>query len=823
MIEHMRTSGLLDEYYSGGFGMKQSSAWLSQVLKQITDLHPHLNILEVGAGTGGATKDILSIISGSFSTYTFTDVSSSFFADAAEVLEPWKDRTIFKVLDLEGVPDEQGFGQGQYDVIVASFVIHATAKLDKTLRNLRKLLRPGGYLVVGEGTSDGPLQSGDGFIFGPLPGWWLGVDEGRSLTPFINLDQWDTLLKGTGFSGIDSAMPQGLSDAFGLALFVSQAVDDRITFLRSPLDSTGCPSTFDPKTLKLIIVGGITEPTRKVAEEVGAIFKNIASEITHYISLEDLLSLEESASVICLAELDAPSFKNMTHERWNSFKKIFETTKTLLWISTGRLADQPWSNMPVGFGRTALNETLDLHAQFLDFPSIETVEPREIAQALLRLQFNDLSSDELLWTDEPEVTLNEKGNHLVPRLRSIGVANDRYNSAQRRVFHEVNLEERSVELQQTADKCLIRELSRYEVEGGRSTRTGTIKLRTTSSVLSALKTKFGHQFLTMGFDNVGRRYVCLVPKISNFVEVSEHNAVPYESEGNSTNESSLVTAVSSHLLVHYLLSFVYPGQKVAMYNPSPMVAKAMEHQASLKGVSVLYYTTECDEDQSSLPNNWKILPAYASRSEVLDVFPASQVVLFAGLFDMDDPLQRENGETMMSVLSSNCQCATADTIFALDGNESGPAAAIELAEVLKTAVNFAHDSPTLETHAVQSISLAAVTTNERPKNPLTILDWVSSTKVSAQVSRLDGPEEKCLFKGDKTYWVCGMSGALGISLCDWMIESGAKYIVITSRNPKIESTWVENHLSNGVTVKILSWYVFSITHVTQPPIRIILL
>lgn len=48
MLEHFRSSGLLDEYYAHGFGTMQSSLWLSQAIKQITDRHPHLSLLEIG-------------------------------------------------------------------------------------------------------------------------------------------------------------------------------------------------------------------------------------------------------------------------------------------------------------------------------------------------------------------------------------------------------------------------------------------------------------------------------------------------------------------------------------------------------------------------------------------------------------------------------------------------------------------------------------------------------------------------------------------------------------------------------------------------------
>ena len=271
MLEHFRSSGLLEEYYAHGFGTMQFSLWLGQAVKQITDRHPYLSLLELGkypfipaltklhhfvctavipgfhkepyaeircsgAGTGGATKNILPAIGHGLDQYTFTDISSSFFENAAETFSPWRDRMVFKVCDAEKDPLSQGFVEGSYDVIVASLVVHATAELDRTMGNLRKLLKPGGFLVIGEGSSDGQLQSGDGFIFGALPGWWLGVQEGRNLSPFVNAPQWDAILKRTGFSGIDTMSPPKFLETFGVILFVSQAVDDRVSsFGNQPL------------------------------------------------------------------------------------------------------------------------------------------------------------------------------------------------------------------------------------------------------------------------------------------------------------------------------------------------------------------------------------------------------------------------------------------------------------------------------------------------------------------------------------------------------------------------------------------------------------
>ena len=64
--------------------------------------------------------------------------------------------------------------------------------------------------------------------------------------------------------------------------------------------------------------------------------------------------------MITLSELDQPVFKDITLERWYAFKKMFEVERTVLWLISGRLEDELFSNMIVGFGRSVVYELEDL-------------------------------------------------------------------------------------------------------------------------------------------------------------------------------------------------------------------------------------------------------------------------------------------------------------------------------------------------------------------------------------------------------------------------------------------------------------------------------
>lgn len=89
---------------------------------------PDLRILEVGAGTGGTTAEVLPALSNlkpyndrNYLSYTFTDVSPGFFGSARKRFED-HEAIEYRVLDISKDPLDQGFTEGSFDVIVASNV-----------------------------------------------------------------------------------------------------------------------------------------------------------------------------------------------------------------------------------------------------------------------------------------------------------------------------------------------------------------------------------------------------------------------------------------------------------------------------------------------------------------------------------------------------------------------------------------------------------------------------------------------------------------------------------------------------------------------------
>lgn len=280
---------------------------MAHFAEQIIFRYPRMKIMEVGAGTGSATQAILNQIGRSYHSYTYTDISPGFFEEAEKMFSDHEDRFIYKVFNLEQEPKDQGFLENSYDMVVAANCIHATACLKDTLTRVRRLLMPGGYLLCLEGTNTDEILAL--FIFSGFEGWWLGEADGRPWGPMVKAGDWDTILKNSGFAGLDTVTPDDEALLRPFSVFAAQAVDDRIQLLREPLS----PTVQAPQHNDLIIIGGTTPAISSLMADLDSILglyfrRTIKVQTMESLNLQDV----SMATVLNLADLDSPSSRIST-------------------------------------------------------------------------------------------------------------------------------------------------------------------------------------------------------------------------------------------------------------------------------------------------------------------------------------------------------------------------------------------------------------------------------------------------------------------------------------------------------------------------------
>lgn len=162
-----------------------------------------LRILEVGAGVGGTTVEVLDAVGDTPLDYLFTDVSAFFLTDARQ---RFADRSGLRYgrFDINADALAQGVGEGTLDVVLAANVLHNAVDIAATLRGLRRLLQPGGVLLFVETTREmHQILTSMQFLMSARPGGEQAGDrDRRGGTDQIFLDetQWRTELDEAGFS-----------------------------------------------------------------------------------------------------------------------------------------------------------------------------------------------------------------------------------------------------------------------------------------------------------------------------------------------------------------------------------------------------------------------------------------------------------------------------------------------------------------------------------------------------------------------------------------------------------------------------------------------
>ncbi len=166
-----------------------------------------LRIIEVGAGTGSATASVLPELPEGRFDYTYTDISAGFFAEAEAQFGDADGGIEYRVLDIENDPVAQGFESHGYDLVIASNVLHATRYLEETLGHCREMLAPSGQLLALENLVG---QDWLDLTFGQLDGWWRFADDFRPRYAVAGPEVWRQALINAGFS---AAEVLGLGDA----------------------------------------------------------------------------------------------------------------------------------------------------------------------------------------------------------------------------------------------------------------------------------------------------------------------------------------------------------------------------------------------------------------------------------------------------------------------------------------------------------------------------------------------------------------------------------------------------------------------------------
>jgi SAM-dependent methyltransferase len=166
------------------------AAWAQGAARAVAPRVAGRRVLELGAGTGGTTRLLASSLR-RCDELVVSDVRQSFLDRIAAGLPGVPVTTA--IVDVDDIDP----ALGPFDVVYATNCLHVSSDPDGALARVRELLRPGGTLVLAEGShysksTPSPLS----LVLSLFDGWW---DAPRRRPGFLQPGQWLKALRGAGF------------------------------------------------------------------------------------------------------------------------------------------------------------------------------------------------------------------------------------------------------------------------------------------------------------------------------------------------------------------------------------------------------------------------------------------------------------------------------------------------------------------------------------------------------------------------------------------------------------------------------------------------
>lgn len=795
-LQLLMEDDLLGKLYENGFGFPEANARIGAVMGQVSHRYPKLRVLEIGSGTGGATSMSLKHLGRNLQEYLFTDISPGFFEEAQEKFADFSSMMTYAVLDIEKSPTEQGFEPQSFDLIIASNVLHATKFLSRTLNNCRELLCPGGYLVLLELTGPGLRIP---FLFSGLPGWWLGHEDGRTHGPTISEARWDSVLRESNFSGVDHVLRDFQEDSiYSYSVMISQALDDRINLLREPLEHVWPVNASLARIQELVIIGGGSLSTSKLTRKVKEVLGPYAETVVILNHLEEVSKrrLQLGCAAICLTDLDQPVFKGMTQQRLEAIQLLCKTSKYFLWATRGCRASEPTANMMVGLGRTIAREMSHLRLKFVDFDRVENHQAAgtKISELFLEMVLLDGPGfDQVFWSQETELRI-QSGQSYIPRVVPDEDLNARFNATRREISRNVLPNSKPVRVKNTSAGAILEDMTAENA--GCTGDTVEVHVRSSSLLHFSSPDHDGSFYLSAGnIEKTGQSVLAISEQNAPRVHVQQDHII--ELPLDSPNDSArMLQGALSVAICEGMLSGI--DRSIWIHNANNAVFDLVNQLATAKGIKTFFSTNDKSSDLALAGKSAYIHPNIAQNNlkrlapNDVERFVHWKAASGAGGFDdlvasclgrgVDIRKSSANSDVTQQMVLPYTPCDLVEILrsFALDPNP------------LRSLKDLGHGL-VINAGAVHEGIPAA-------SSPTDVLDWADVESVTVRVQPTN---ERIRFAPQKTHFFIGLTGDVGLSLCEWMADHGATHFALASRNPKVDPRIIRHLEQKGVTVRIL--------------------
>ncbi|KAF5026352.1 hypothetical protein F66182_1560 [Fusarium sp. NRRL 66182] len=744
----------LDRFHAEGLGFHEIICDTATLIAQLSHRYPAMNMVEVGVSFGPALRDTLleSVGRRRYASYTVTNT-----------LEPadHDPKLVFKLLDMDKDPIRQGFTQGAYDLAIAT-TSYSTSISHETLSNARKLLRPGGFLVLVAMTADYlPAR----LVQSLLPGSWLERDGGQP--QIVSVSECEVLLKEAGFSGVDVSSTQSFC-----SVVLAQAVDDAVMTLREPARSV---QQLHGEVL-LVHDRSSSDIVMELAAQVKQKLANMATVRT--VSGLEGIRVPADSMVLNLCDLDKPVFNGMNERRFQGLQEVMCQARVLLWVTKGaRMGTNPDNTMVLGWGRSARLERTTLKLEVLDLEQeTHTVDPDLVCKMLLNLADSHGYSQEVLSTLEPELVLRDNAFYI-PRVWPIDDLNMLANTRSKDITVEVAATSQSIILDERGQLTVERPYHDAKPQSWEVLASSVHNLRLRHE-------QRAKQLCVLRNPVSGDVVLALAhAKSSAIADAGLDILWHYDQEGPAVDYGyqlhRLLTAALAEAALRDFRGLVW------VHDAPAWLSGELDAIISRRCDIQLYKTTRKTDMGDA---QTKFLHPFTPERELVLAKPSG----ISSFICMDDT---QHGNRLVSLIRKTWPAMRIERPELSPESHRGVFSRALSQEMLARLVEeYLSSSAPASGSANDRCIIAVQDVTKTPLSSFMPASVLDRTTVPTVTAKLLPPNHAGLFSADKTYLLIGLSGDLGISIALWLFDNGARHVVLASRNPAVLQS-VVNHVA----------------------------
>jgi len=773
-----------------GHGSRRISHHISQVVQQCTHRYPQMSILQIGADIESETANVIIELGAAFRSFTIVDTSSSALDTIQEkVQDP---RVVSYVLEKGKGMRKEVLEAGPYDLVIGTIGHQDPAA---ALQRVRPFIRPGGYILLRELKHE-VLQH----TFVRLGLSLLQSDEetpaSEAQIPFSSHAEWDPCLRSNGFAGLETAVfDTENARRQSRMLLVAQATDEVFDILRSPLEAEHI-SQYSHLSEQVLIVGGRTLATTKIISRLRSLLAawDITTVTTKSLETAEFdRLLQDSSSVISLVDIDTPILQDVGKQLLTNLKSLCSERRTVLWVTNGaQKGGNPYHSAITGLGRSIISESPQLSLQFIDVDVLERNETL-LAEVYMRLRASSLpevANGSYLWSVETELLIVD-GKIMLPRLLPDVERNNSLNSDRRAIVTEVdptNCQLKVNSLRSTSTRELEYRGGRPSISKGTS---DTISLQVWYCSAEPISLRDGiAAYVCLGADEDGKRYIALAPEHTSLVVVPRGHSVSVPADIAPDSEGEVLSALVCTIMVSSVMFSIRNTDSVVIVGADSLVARTIVEASHETNTNIVFLST--DQDMAS--HGAIVLHPQQSIRQIRSKIPRN----FSHIIRLSPP-NSTLSESMIEYLAAGRPVVSVDSAMKHQVIPHSYSFSETLSTALKSALFILRKYP--NSNINPPTPLSAFIADGGQKRPQDIVSWRDHDSVSAFQRPVLSQQ---LFSSDRAYILFGLAGQVGRSICRWMVNSGARHVVLASRRPDKDLSWASDLSRTGANIRIES-------------------